>query len=69
MRETAQMARDLLVSDFPLRGLGYVICGCASHLEGREPRLHRLQEVGQEVDGARHACKKRGRGLTFLYNR
>lgn len=28
------------------------------HLKGREPRLHRLQKVGQEVDGAGHACEE-----------
>lgn len=27
-----------------------------SHLKRREPRLGRLQKVGQEVDGACHAC-------------
>lgn len=28
------------------------------HLKRGEPRSHWLQEVGQEVDGARHACRK-----------
>lgn len=32
--------------------------GQASHLKGREPGFVRLQEVGQEVDGARHPCER-----------
>ncbi|TNN30882.1 hypothetical protein EYF80_058967 [Liparis tanakae] len=27
-------------------------------LKGREPRFHWLQDVSQEVDGARHACRQ-----------
>ena len=27
------------------------------HLKGWEPRFHWLQNVGQEVDGAGHACE------------
>ena len=35
-----------------------LLWGGLSHFEGWEPRLHGLQNVGQEVDGARHACRQ-----------
>lgn len=38
-------------------GRGY-LWGRRLHLEAREPRSHRVQEVGQEVDGAGHAWRR-----------
>lgn len=39
-------------------GWGGLPVGKLLHLKGREPCFHWLQKVGQEVDGASHACKQ-----------
>lgn len=44
-------------------GRGY-LWGRRLHLEAREPRSHRVQEVGQEVDGAGHAWRREEENAT-----
>lgn len=39
------------------------------HLEAREPRSHRVKEVGQEVDGAGHAWRREVENATETQER
>lgn len=49
-------------------GRGY-LWGRRLHLEAREPRSHRVQEVGQEVDGAGHAWRREEENATETQQR
>lgn len=53
-----ERASVLLVLFSPPVWVWKTTCGDLLHLKGWKPCFHWLQKVGQEIDGARHACKR-----------